>query len=107
MANNVFFTREDAEKKIKKNKTIKRSSLLTITLMVVGVVVVGRLAFWWFTPALTQRDTLQTFFSDLYTGNDASAYKLTSIAYQINVPYKNFLQTANLFKNKPLNYSYK
>ena len=66
------------------NKKIILGALIVI--LVLGGGYLGHKKLWWFTPAYAQRQTLQTFFSDLSKGKDQQAYSLTTSVFQSSNP---------------------
>jgi hypothetical protein len=55
---------------------------LAIIFIIAGSALIVRSKYWIFTPAHSQRQTIQAFFNDISKSNEAAAYKLTTSNFQ-------------------------
>lgn len=85
----------------------KKILLMTVPLVVVAVgLYAGYHYLWWFTPAYSQRQTVQAFFKDVSSGNDTQAYNLTSSVFQADNPYPQFQAEMGTLKGRSVGISY-
>lgn len=85
------------------NKVI---TALILIVVVIVVLVFGYTKLWWFRPAYSDRQTVQTFLHDVSVSNDKKAYALTTSTFQSKNSYVTFQSYFNYYSGDKLGISY-
>ena len=94
----------------KKSSTSKLKlaiSIVTILVIIVVGLVWAHRSLWWFTPAYSQRQTVQAFFGDLANGQSKKAYDLTSANFQEDNSFSSFQTQYNEFSTTSIKVNFK
>lgn len=86
--------------------TNKIIGIIILVIIVVGLAWAHR-SLWWFTPAYSQRQTVQSFFGDLANGQSRKAYDLTSANFQNDNSFSSFQTQYNEFSTTKIKVNFK
>jgi hypothetical protein len=80
--------------------------IVGLLVLISAALIIGHYAFWWFTPAFSQRNAFQSFYGDITSSNLEKAYLQTSSAFKANNSFASFENTYGLLQGDKLSIDY-